>query len=91
MYGYCSEHKPKLSLFFSSVEILRDQALEAWKFCPRKKLVAATAVTMCWNLLSVKTRVMAGTYAEMIDTFEITYYVNLFSYNAVFMKIIFIH
>ena len=44
----------------TSVEILRDQALEAWKSCPRKKLVAAMVVTMCWNMFSVKTRVMAG-------------------------------
>jgi len=44
----------------TSVEILRDQALEAWKSCPRKKLVVAMVVTMCWNMFSVKTRVMAG-------------------------------
>jgi len=37
-------------------------ALEAWKSCPRKKLVAATAVTMFWNMFSVKTRVMTGIY-----------------------------
>ncbi|XP_039797635.1 vegetative cell wall protein gp1-like [Panicum virgatum] len=35
-------------------------ALEAWKSCPRKKLVAATAVTMFWNMFSVKTRVMTA-------------------------------
>jgi len=44
----------------TSVEILGDRALEAWKSCPRKKLVAATAVTMFWNMFSVKTRVMAA-------------------------------
>ncbi|KAJ1257127.1 hypothetical protein BS78_K209500 [Paspalum vaginatum] len=42
------------------VEILTDRALEAWKSCPRKKLAAATAVTMCWNMFSVKTRIMAA-------------------------------
>lgn len=56
---------PKLYSSYSSqihrrVEILRDRAQESWKSCPRKKLVAATAVTMCWNLFSVKTRVMAA-------------------------------
>ncbi|XP_066355933.1 reticulon-like protein B17 isoform X2 [Miscanthus floridulus] len=56
---------PKLYSCYSSqihkrVEILRDQALEAWKSCPCKKLVAAMVVTMCWNMFSVKTRVMAG-------------------------------
>ncbi|OEL25524.1 Reticulon-like protein B18 [Dichanthelium oligosanthes] len=56
---------PKLYSCYSSqihkrVEILRDRALEAWKSCPRKKLVTATAVTMCWNMFSVKTRVMAA-------------------------------
>uniref|UniRef100_A0A804P218 Reticulon-like protein n=1 Tax=Zea mays TaxID=4577 RepID=A0A804P218_MAIZE len=56
---------PKLYSCYSSrihkrVEILRDQALEAWKSCPRKKLVAAIIVTMFWNMFSVKTRVMAA-------------------------------
>ncbi|XP_062217357.1 reticulon-like protein B17 [Phragmites australis] len=56
---------PKLYSYYSSqihkrVEILGDRVLEAWKSCPRKKLVAATAVTMCWSMFSVKTRVMAA-------------------------------
>ncbi|KAG2658071.1 hypothetical protein PVAP13_1KG275325 [Panicum virgatum] len=56
---------PKLYSCYSSqihkrVEFLGDRALEAWKSCPRKKLVAATAVTMFWNMFSVKTRVMAA-------------------------------
>ncbi|XP_062223461.1 reticulon-like protein B17 isoform X2 [Phragmites australis] len=56
---------PKLYSCYSSqihkrVEILADRILEAWKSCHRKKLVAATAVTMCWNMFSVKTRVMAA-------------------------------
>ncbi|KAK3152827.1 hypothetical protein QOZ80_2BG0164090 [Eleusine coracana subsp. coracana] len=56
---------PKLYSCYSSqihnkVDILRYRILEAWKSCPRKKLVAATAVTMCWNIFSVKTRVMAA-------------------------------
>jgi hypothetical protein len=42
------------------VEILRDQGLEAWKSCPCKKLVAAMVImTMCWNMFSVKIRIMA--------------------------------
>ncbi|CAN6272445.1 unnamed protein product [Urochloa humidicola] len=56
---------PRLYSCYSSqihkrVEILRDRALESWKSCPRKKLVAAAAVTMFWNMFSVKTRVMAA-------------------------------
>uniref|UniRef100_A0A0D9VF60 Reticulon domain-containing protein n=1 Tax=Leersia perrieri TaxID=77586 RepID=A0A0D9VF60_9ORYZ len=50
----------------ATVEILRDQALEAWKSCPRKKLVAGTAVTMCWNLFSVKTRIIAAFISVVI-------------------------
>jgi hypothetical protein len=68
---------PKLYSCYSSqihkrVEILRDRALEAWKSCPRKKLVAGTAVTMCWNMFSVKTRIIAGIYADMVYTVGIT-------------------
>ncbi|CAM0913575.1 unnamed protein product [Alopecurus aequalis] len=56
---------PKLYMCYSTqiqrtVENLRDRALEAWKSCPRKKLVAGTAVTMCWNLFSIKTRFLAA-------------------------------
>ncbi|PUZ75283.1 hypothetical protein GQ55_1G146800 [Panicum hallii var. hallii] len=58
---------PKLYSCYSSqihkrVGILGDRALDAWKSCPRKKLVAGTAVTMFWNMFSVKTRIMAGIY-----------------------------
>lgn len=49
-----------LTQIHGGVEILRDRALEAWNSCPRKKLVTATAVTICWNLFSIKTRFMAG-------------------------------
>ncbi|KAG8058769.1 hypothetical protein GUJ93_ZPchr0002g22985 [Zizania palustris] len=56
---------PKLYCCYSSQihkrgEVLRDRVVEACKSCPRKKLVAATAVTMCWNLFSVKTRIIAA-------------------------------
>jgi hypothetical protein len=54
--------KSEFPYSFASAEILRDRILEAWKSCPRKKLVAATAVTMCWNMFSVKTCVMAGIF-----------------------------
>ena len=58
----------RLNTFCSvtSVEILRDQALEAWKSCPRKKLVAAMVVTMCWNMFSVKK--CHGRYLWMLST-----------------------
>ncbi|VAI13461.1 unnamed protein product [Triticum turgidum subsp. durum] len=57
---------PKLYICYSTqihmiAENLIDRALEAWKSCPRKKFVAGTAVTVCWNLFSVKTRFLAGT------------------------------
>ncbi|XP_052142676.1 reticulon-like protein B17 isoform X2 [Oryza glaberrima] len=62
---------PKLYSCYSSqihkrVENLTDRALEAWKSCPRKKLVAGTAVTMCWNLFSVKTRIIAAFISVVI-------------------------
>uniref|UniRef100_A0ACD6ANZ3 Uncharacterized protein n=1 Tax=Avena sativa TaxID=4498 RepID=A0ACD6ANZ3_AVESA len=55
---------PKLYMCYSTqihriVDSFRDRVLEAWKSCPRKKLVAGTAVTMCWNLFSIKTRFVA--------------------------------
>ncbi|XP_037466739.1 reticulon-like protein B17 isoform X4 [Triticum dicoccoides] len=56
---------PRLYSCYSShihekVEGLNARILNAWKSCPRKKLVAAAAVTTFWNLVSVKTRVMAA-------------------------------
>uniref|UniRef100_A0ACD6AFC9 Uncharacterized protein n=1 Tax=Avena sativa TaxID=4498 RepID=A0ACD6AFC9_AVESA len=42
------------------VEGLNVRILNAWKSCPRKKLVAAAAATTLWNVLSVKTRVLAA-------------------------------
>ncbi|TVU09041.1 hypothetical protein EJB05_42481, partial [Eragrostis curvula] len=39
---------------------LKGQIQNAWKSCPRKKLVMAAAVTTCWNLVSVKTRILAA-------------------------------
>nr|BAJ88877.1 predicted protein [Hordeum vulgare subsp. vulgare] len=56
---------PRLYSCYSShihekVEGLNARILNAWKSCPRKKLVAAAAVTTFWNLVSVKTRVMTA-------------------------------
>ncbi|CAM0910546.1 unnamed protein product [Alopecurus aequalis] len=42
------------------VEGLKPRILNTWKSCPRKKLVAAAAVTTFWNVVSVKTRVIAA-------------------------------
>ncbi|KAL6646863.1 hypothetical protein ACP70R_015557 [Stipagrostis hirtigluma subsp. patula] len=69
---------PKLYSCYSSqihkrVEVLRHRALEAWKSCPRKKLVAATAVTMCWNMLSVKTSFTAAFVAAVIWRYNYQY------------------
>ncbi|KAM0826939.1 hypothetical protein ACQ4PT_068523 [Festuca glaucescens] len=56
---------PRLYSCYSShihenVEGLNVRILNAWKSCPRKKLVAAAAATTFWNVVSVKTRVMAA-------------------------------
>ncbi|XP_051200219.1 reticulon-like protein B17 isoform X3 [Lolium perenne] len=55
---------PRLYSCYSShirekVEGLNARILNAWKSCPRKKLVAAAAAITFWNVVSVKTRVMA--------------------------------
>ena len=71
----------------TSVEILRDQALEAWKSCPRKKLVAAMVVTMCWNMFSVKTRVMAGVsecYQPMQFPWNISFIIYMLLGDTIF-------
>ncbi|VAI13464.1 unnamed protein product [Triticum turgidum subsp. durum] len=62
---------PKLYICYSTqihmiAENLIDRALEAWKSCPRKKFVAGTAVTVCWNLFSVKTRFLAAFISVVI-------------------------
>ncbi|VAI27793.1 unnamed protein product [Triticum turgidum subsp. durum] len=62
---------PKLYICYSTqihviAENLIDRALEAWKACPRKKFVAGTAVTVCWNLFSVKTRFVAAFISVVI-------------------------
>ncbi|KAL6640170.1 hypothetical protein ACP70R_022019 [Stipagrostis hirtigluma subsp. patula] len=69
---------PKLYSCYSSqihkrVGVLRHRALEAWKSCPRKKLVAGTAVTVCWNMLSVKTSVTAAFVAAVIWRYNYQY------------------
>uniref|UniRef100_A0ACD5WT03 Uncharacterized protein n=1 Tax=Avena sativa TaxID=4498 RepID=A0ACD5WT03_AVESA len=56
---------PRLYSCYSShihekVERLNVWILNAWKSCPRKKLVAGAAATTLWNMVSVKTRVMAA-------------------------------
>uniref|UniRef100_A0A0A9CTA4 Reticulon-like protein n=1 Tax=Arundo donax TaxID=35708 RepID=A0A0A9CTA4_ARUDO len=61
---------PKLYRCYSSqvhkkATDLKDQILNAWKSCPRKKLVVAAAVTTFWNLISVKTRIMAAFFCAV--------------------------
>lgn len=48
--------------FDSPVENVSCRVVEAWRNCPRKKVVASSVATMFWNLFSVKTRIVAGTY-----------------------------
>ncbi|KAI4987073.1 hypothetical protein ZWY2020_019873 [Hordeum vulgare] len=62
---------PKLYISYSTqihmiAENLIDRALEAWKSCPRKKFVAGTALAVCWNLFSVKTRFLAAFVSVVI-------------------------
>ncbi|XP_072965435.1 reticulon-like protein B17 [Typha angustifolia] len=62
---------PKLYACYSQqihkrVENARDWVLEAWKSCPRKRFVAASAATMFWNLFSVKTRIIAAFISMVI-------------------------
>ncbi|KAJ4808255.1 Reticulon-like protein [Rhynchospora pubera] len=62
---------PKLYSSYSEkinrgVKNVRDRAVEAWRNCPRKKFVAASAATMFWNLFSVKTRIIAAFVSVVI-------------------------
>ncbi|KAL6594829.1 hypothetical protein ACP70R_048278 [Stipagrostis hirtigluma subsp. patula] len=52
---------------------LKDQIVNAWKSCPRKKLVSAVAVTTCWNLFSVKTRIMAAFFCAVTLSYYYRY------------------
>lgn len=42
------------------VEAVRNYVSETWKSCQHKKLIAASAATVIWNLLSAKTRIVAA-------------------------------
>ncbi|OAY64829.1 reticulon-like protein B18 [Ananas comosus] len=48
------------------VENASNWVMEAWKSCPRKRFVAASAATMLWNLFSVKTRIIAAFVSVVI-------------------------
>ena len=43
-----------------AVEYLKGWVVEAWGACSHKKIVAASAVTVFWNLSAIKTRIFAG-------------------------------
>ncbi|GMI74835.1 reticulon 18 [Hibiscus trionum] len=56
---------PKLYSCYSGLinqkaEYMKHLAIEAWGACSRKKLVAASAATVFWNLSSVKTRIFTA-------------------------------
>uniref|UniRef100_A0A804I7V9 Reticulon domain-containing protein n=1 Tax=Musa acuminata subsp. malaccensis TaxID=214687 RepID=A0A804I7V9_MUSAM len=56
---------PKLYSCYSQqihnkVESTISRVQEAWRSCPRKKLIAASAATMFWNLFGVKSRIFAA-------------------------------
>lgn len=46
-----------------AVEYLKRWVMEAWGACSHKKIVAASALTVFWNLSSIKTRIFAGILA----------------------------
>ncbi|KAJ3692308.1 hypothetical protein LUZ60_012658 [Juncus effusus] len=52
------------------VESIKDRAIDSWKNCPRKKFVAASALTMFWNLFSIKTRIIAGFVSLVIFRYQ---------------------
>ncbi|KAE8668185.1 Reticulon-like protein B18 [Hibiscus syriacus] len=54
------------SLINQKAEYMKQLAIEAWGACSRKKLVAASAATVFWNLSSVKTRVFIAFIALAI-------------------------
>ncbi|XP_034701207.1 reticulon-like protein B17 [Vitis riparia] len=56
---------PKLYSCYSAqintrVEYLKGWVVEAWGACSHKKIVAASAVTVFWNLSAIKTRIFAA-------------------------------
>ncbi|CAL5038627.1 unnamed protein product [Urochloa decumbens] len=74
---------PKLySCYSSQVHIkgkcFKDQILNAWKSCPRKKLVMTVAVTTFWNLISLKTRIVAAFFCMV----TLRYYYQYFKMNS---------
>ncbi|KAK3133038.1 hypothetical protein QOZ80_6AG0531240 [Eleusine coracana subsp. coracana] len=50
----------------SKAKGLKDRILNAWKSCPRKKLVMAIVVTTSWNLLIFKTRILAAFFCMVV-------------------------
>ncbi|KAK8529591.1 hypothetical protein V6N13_102497 [Hibiscus sabdariffa] len=62
---------PKLYSCYSGLinqkaEYMKQLAIEAWGACSHKKLVAASASTVFWNLSSVKTRIFTAFIALVI-------------------------
>ncbi|XP_008809498.1 reticulon-like protein B18 isoform X2 [Phoenix dactylifera] len=62
---------PKLYSCYSQqihrrVENTRNWIQEAWESCPRKRLIAASAATVLWNLSSVKARIFAAFISVVI-------------------------
>ncbi|KAE8730338.1 Reticulon-like protein B17 [Hibiscus syriacus] len=47
-------------------EYMKQLAIDAWRACSHKKLVAASAATVFWNLSSVKTRIFTAFIAVAI-------------------------
>ncbi|CAN6207702.1 unnamed protein product [Urochloa humidicola] len=55
----------------------KDQILNAWKSCPHKKFIMTVAVTTFWNLISVKTRIVAAFFCMV----TLRYYYQYFKMN----------
>ncbi|CAN6178094.1 unnamed protein product [Urochloa humidicola] len=68
---------PKLYSCYSSQVHTKDQIINAWKSCPRKKLVMTVAVTTFWNLISLKTLIVAAFFCMV----TLRYYYQYFKVN----------
>ncbi|KAF6143759.1 hypothetical protein GIB67_031066 [Kingdonia uniflora] len=68
---FCSFTIPKLYSSYTvqinkKVDYLRSTASEAWGACSHKKIVAASATTVFWNLSSLKTRIFSGIFRVLM-------------------------
>ena len=58
--GYRFVVSLRKSVLDKTVAYLKRWVLEAWGACSHKKIVAASAATVFWNLTAIRTRIFAG-------------------------------